>query len=720
MYDRRVARGSTYAPSKRTQPMPSGPFRPIPVAGPKTPQRHTQAHQQQNSHLKEHQHPLPPSSAAPADQYDVDFMRVATPEPVAGRCHMTIQTDTYLEDLRRNKHTQEHDFATQTDPENDRPTQPLFIPRSSGDDVSTEIDADALFDFDLEVQSILNVLLEKTLEQSLMEVCEEEELKELAAHQSTFQQEKNAQLVAVQQIVQRDERRKAERQRRQQQEQDRLADEARTAEKRLAATAAKRFVEAMEENILIRLEEEGYFYDPVRKEVETVFMPQLMQQTTDKLAAYAQATELLDGVLADTIGAYRERVAAASDAADELHVERLIRHKLEPALHPRPTSPILSSVARVGSSEECSSRSSVHGRTSRLARAAIADARPTPDERSQKVVDQIRAERAAVIAAEAKRLHDITLIQSLQRGKRDRARVAKLLEARRREAERAAMSPQELLVSLRSYLGLQVKLLESTAESESESSSASSASSSSSPSILISSIVPRLSASQAGLVLNDRLIAINGTPVTDVECISNTHLKSLGINPGDIIQLQVERRTTDRRIDTIALEVTTDEDGYDHPSIRQLRIDGDLPENELPWLDRTAAEEMLAKLPGKLGATVGEIKSGARLTKVTPDSAAARAGLKEGDVIVKIDGEPVADHKAFTASCKELQAGAVVELDILSPASLDKVQSGGAINLRTMTTTKVPVEMGGGGKKYSIEGVRGLRRIAGLDVFGEQ
>ena len=40
-----------------------------------------------------------------------------------------------------------------------------------------------LFDFDLEVKPILEVLVGKTLEQSLMEVLEEEELDTLRDHQ---------------------------------------------------------------------------------------------------------------------------------------------------------------------------------------------------------------------------------------------------------------------------------------------------------------------------------------------------------------------------------------------------------------------------------------------------------------------------------------------------------------------------------------------------------
>jgi len=63
----------------------------------------------------------------------------------------------------------------------DRPPVPLFQPKMPAKEncKATQIyDADAeLFDFDKEVEPMLNVLVLKTLEQARMEVLEEEELK---------------------------------------------------------------------------------------------------------------------------------------------------------------------------------------------------------------------------------------------------------------------------------------------------------------------------------------------------------------------------------------------------------------------------------------------------------------------------------------------------------------------------------------------------------------
>lgn len=110
--------------------------------------------------------------------------RVRTPEPVPGRKHQDIQTELYLEEL--SDKVPEAYASTQTDAFLDRAPSPLFIPQKSGVDVATQVYEGELFDFDYEVQPILEVLVGKTIEQALMEVHEEEELEMLRRHQVRF------------------------------------------------------------------------------------------------------------------------------------------------------------------------------------------------------------------------------------------------------------------------------------------------------------------------------------------------------------------------------------------------------------------------------------------------------------------------------------------------------------------------------------------------------
>ncbi len=71
---------------------------------------------------------------------------------------------------------------TQTDAFINRAPSPLYIPRKSGLDVATQIYDGELFDFNMEVSPILDVIVGKTLEQALMEVNEESELAIIRAH----------------------------------------------------------------------------------------------------------------------------------------------------------------------------------------------------------------------------------------------------------------------------------------------------------------------------------------------------------------------------------------------------------------------------------------------------------------------------------------------------------------------------------------------------------
>jgi hypothetical protein len=751
------------------------------------------------------QHPLPPSSSGgyrPSEgDGAVDFIRIATPEPVAGRSHCALQTDTYLEDLRHGKGAKgaAHDFATQTDAENDRPTPALFVPRSSGDDVATEIDLEGgdLFDFEMQVAAVVDTVTEKALEQALMAVCEEEELAQLAAHQAAHQQKKNNELVAVQQLIQRDERRQAERDRRAKQEQDRLAEQRRKAEAHAAALVSKRMVEQLQEATLAKLVEEGAFFDPVRREVDTVFLPSLMQQTLEHLRAHQRACEALDGIVESGLASLRDEAGRRQQSDDEEFVQKLVAHLLDPAANPRPERGVLAIANKRAAEDEDAARRALQlsaadaralaaqaaalARKGSAAAAASAATATTPEARAAAIVAGILAERKAKADKAAKEAADIVRIQALHRGKRDRERAKKLADKRRMQAERAAMSPAELLVSLANHVGFTVALLPASASAASAAAAAEPAAAAANGGgevWVVSSIDPRGPASQAGLVLGDQIesFGASAAAMTPLDASSAAVLHSptglkadpYALTPGSTLLLEVIRRTTDGRRETVPLEIgcgeKMDEEeaagdalaegeeaeardakpaGVDEfmsqERVRELRSEAELSVPPTPWFDAAQALESLRKLPGKLGATVSDsVKgAGARLVKVSPgllDSAAFRAGLKEGDVVVALSftdengGQPqkliLSDGKALTNALKDRLAGDVLTLEILSSEGLAKLKDlGGELTTRSLNklpTQRKSIELGGGGKKLSIEQIRGLRRIAGLPVFGEQ
>jgi len=64
----------------------------------------------------------------------------------------------------------------QTDIFKKRPETPPYVPKKTGRDVATQIEDNELFNFDREVTPIIDVMVTKTIEQSLIEIEEEEEI----------------------------------------------------------------------------------------------------------------------------------------------------------------------------------------------------------------------------------------------------------------------------------------------------------------------------------------------------------------------------------------------------------------------------------------------------------------------------------------------------------------------------------------------------------------
>lgn len=62
----------------------------------------------------------------------------------------------------------------QTDEFRPKPPSPRYIPKKTGIDCSTQVEDNELFDFDREVEPILNVLTIRTLEEAVLDIEEEE------------------------------------------------------------------------------------------------------------------------------------------------------------------------------------------------------------------------------------------------------------------------------------------------------------------------------------------------------------------------------------------------------------------------------------------------------------------------------------------------------------------------------------------------------------------
>ena len=219
--------------------------------------------------------------------------RVPTPDAVPGRKHAAFQTELYLEELELS--IPQDSISTQTDAFLDRAPSPVYIPVKSGVDASTQIYDGELFDFDMEVEPILEVLVGKVIEQSLMEVLEEEELRALKNHQIMHEKKRNAELAEVQRLEHAEKRRQEEKERRIAEQERFFTEQKAAAEKISAQTFAQNLLRDIVPNVFDALTTNGFFYDAVEREVETVFLSNILDSSTMYMEKTQSVYALVDG-----------------------------------------------------------------------------------------------------------------------------------------------------------------------------------------------------------------------------------------------------------------------------------------------------------------------------------------------------------------------------------------------------------------------------------------
>ena len=135
-----------------------------------------------------------------------------------------------------------------------------------------------MFDFNLEVEPILQVLVGKSLEQARIEVIEQYENQVLASHNARYKQQREAMLVQTQRVEARQTRRNDETDRRnlQQRVNSVLTD---AKEKRdIARTMSKQFLRYFKCDTLQTLTDMGLLRNRKEFSMGTHFVPALYQQ----------------------------------------------------------------------------------------------------------------------------------------------------------------------------------------------------------------------------------------------------------------------------------------------------------------------------------------------------------------------------------------------------------------------------------------------------------
>lgn len=87
------------------------------------------------------------------------------------------------------------------------------------------------------------------------------------------------------------------------------------------------------------------------------------------------------------------------------------------------------------------------------------------------------------------------------------------------------------------------------------------------------------------------------------------------------------------------------------------------------------AEDSKPAYLGVVTAKPEDGKNGAWVREVTPDSPAAKAGLQNGDVVLKVDGKEVADPAALVEAINSRKAGDKIKLTVLRDGKEQEIEA---------------------------------------------
>jgi hypothetical protein len=204
----------------------------------------------------------------------------------------------------------EESLGIQTDPYIEKPIVHRKPPALRAAGVKTEYQKTELFDFNVEVVPIVTTLVQKALTQASMEVAEELELEQMHTYLRAFEQKARRDAEAIARLEE------AEAKKFREQEQI-VAEKRAIAESHaeirarvLARGFAEWFVWDLPDDVIATLDQRGYFYDEVERDVEREFLPWLTVQTETELAkdsvpaafadaAYERAVTFVDSQCAE-------------------------------------------------------------------------------------------------------------------------------------------------------------------------------------------------------------------------------------------------------------------------------------------------------------------------------------------------------------------------------------------------------------------------------------
>ncbi len=244
-----------------------------------------------------------------------------------------VEVPLHLYLVEQKEATLVHHVPQQTDEWMEEAPAPQYIPRKIGRDTSTQVDNSLVFDFDSDVAAILEVLVSKSTEQSLMEVREEEGMRSIHEHKQALYAKFEAE------ETQAEERLRAERALFAAKEN--MMSEARARHQHVLAIRSKlaasyfshHFLKNLRSHALDSLHRDGFFSsrDSVAHQLESSYLPRVFQSTELHLSQQTGAKKLVEEILGERLKQMQEEkkeIDAAREAAEAAAAEEMLRNRL--------------------------------------------------------------------------------------------------------------------------------------------------------------------------------------------------------------------------------------------------------------------------------------------------------------------------------------------------------------------------------------------------------
>ena len=182
-----------------------------------------------------------------------------------------------------------------------RPLTPYKIKGKTGLDMGIQCDGDDLFDFDRDIEALLTVIIDKTLDQSLTEIRNEYTLKTLQNYHAKLTEKSNLEKARIKAMEDKERERYENKEKLLEERLYQQRKENALKEKAFSIRIANTFLDNLMEDTLNNLEELNIFRSPILKDIEQNFIQKLTENVSTKINFFHTINEIVDDIIKNTV-----------------------------------------------------------------------------------------------------------------------------------------------------------------------------------------------------------------------------------------------------------------------------------------------------------------------------------------------------------------------------------------------------------------------------------